>query len=55
MLKIYVTSRISVGIGFYSFRRLSKYRRMTFIEAELWHRMEQCMAKWEKNRVHRRT
>lgn len=54
MLKIYVTSRLSLGVGFYSTTRLAKYR-MTLMESELCYRMEQYMAKWEKKRVHRRT
>jgi len=54
MLKIYATSRLSLLIGFYSSRRSVHYR-ISLQEADLLYRMEQCMAKWEKKRVHRRT
>lgn len=53
MFKIYVTSRLSLFVGFYSTTRLSTYR-MTLMETELLYRMQRCMAKWEKKRVHDR-
>lgn len=56
MLKLAVFEDNYVLVGFYSTKRDgSYYRGMTWMETELCYRMEQCMAKWEEKRVHRRT